>query len=71
MSASVAKHADFALCAALFLLATMAIGLLLRWQMAGLGEFAGSPHLRRTHSHIGFYGFLFPALWLSMADSGA
>ena len=45
------------------LVATLALGALLRAQLAGafvVGVFA---HLRHAHSHLGYYGVLFPALW--------
>ena len=50
----------------------MAVGVWLRWALAGL---AGLPapfgHLRHAHSHLGYYGLLFPLAWLGWAAAGA
>ena len=52
-----------------FLLATIAIGLLLRWQLAGreLIPVLSQLDLRRAHSHLGFYGVLFPISWCMLS----
>lgn len=48
-----------------FLLATIGVGLLLRWEMAGASfPWIQNLDLRRAHSHLGFYGVLFPATWI-------
>lgn len=52
---------------ALFLVATLGVGVLLRWDLAagltsGLGIVFSD--LRHAHSHVGFYGFLTIAWWL-------
>lgn len=52
---------------ALFLVATLGVGVLLRWDLAagltsGLGIVFAD--LRHAHSHVGFYGFLTAAWWL-------
>lgn len=48
------------------LLGTLTLGLMLRWFLAGVplpvGEFV---HLRHAHSHLGYYGLLFPLMWLA------
>lgn len=55
---------------ALLLVGTMATGLLLRWRMTGASfDWLHGLDLRRAHSHLGFYGVLFPAAWL-YASSG-
>lgn len=55
----------------LFLLGTAVCGLILRLQMAGV-DFGAAASLdwRRAHSHLGYYGFLFPAAWLCWAAAG-
>ncbi len=45
------------------LLTTMTLGVLLRSQLAGVGSFGVFAYLRHAHSHLGYYGVLFPALW--------
>lgn len=54
------------------LVLTAAIGAALRAQLAGLDLsigpwFAG---VRHAHSHLGFYAFIFPALWLAWRRAG-
>lgn len=52
---------------ALFLVATLGVGVLLRWDLAaGATSALGIvlSDLRHAHSHIGFYGFLTIAWWL-------
>jgi hypothetical protein len=47
-----------------FLLATVTLGLSFRWQLAGANiRFLGGLDLRRAHSHLAFYGVVFPAVW--------
>lgn len=47
-----------------FVAATVGIGVLLRWQFAGVGwELTKALDLRRAHSHLAFYGILFPLVW--------
>lgn len=50
--------------AALGLVGTLALGVPLRWFLAGVplipGEFK---HLRHAHTHLGYYAVLFPLLW--------
>jgi hypothetical protein len=57
---------------ALFLCGTLVLGTLLRFALAGVplsfGDFA---HLRHAHSHLGYYGVLFPLLWLGWRAAGA
>lgn len=51
---------------------TVALGALLRLAMVSLvplpGDFA---HLRHAHSHAGYFGLLFPLVWLAWAEAGA
>lgn len=43
---------------------TVLLGLLLRWQFAGVGvDSLSRLDLRRAHSHLAFYGILFPLIW--------
>ncbi len=42
---------------------TILAGLLLRMQYSGYLGFLSEIDIRRFHSHLGFYGFLFPLLW--------
>lgn len=50
---------------------TVALGVLLRWWMAGfapgIGEF---PPLRSAHTHLAFYGVLMPATWVAWVRAG-
>lgn len=46
------------------LMVTVAFGALLRWVLAGRGmPFGDFMHVRSAHSHLGFYGVLFPLVW--------
>lgn len=58
--------------AALSLLGTLALGLSLRWALAGAalpwGQFGP---LRSAHTHLGYYGVLFPLIWAAWARVGA
>lgn len=48
----------------LFVIITGLLGLLLRWQLTGYGTATLMEwDLRRAHSHLGFYGVLFPVAW--------
>lgn len=51
---------------------TLLLGGWLRWALAGslplVGDFA---HLRHAHSHLGYYGVLFPLAWLGWRAAGA
>lgn len=53
-----------------FLFATICLGVLLRAQFSGLTSFGISFDIRRAHSHLGFYGFLFPFIWSRARLSG-
>lgn len=53
------------------LLITMLLGLLLRLSFAGFPVKAlGSLDLRQAHSHLGYYGFLFPMIWSWLQGRG-
>ncbi len=42
----------------------MAIGVLLRWALTGVVTLSlPFSHLRHTHSHLGYFGLLFPLAW--------
>lgn len=51
---------------------TVALGVLLRLAMVSVvplpGDFA---HLRHAHSHAGYFGLLFPLVWIAWAQAGA
>ncbi|MEM7607223.1 MAG: hypothetical protein AAF411_17865, partial [Myxococcota bacterium] len=53
------------------LIGTMALGVFLRWWLAGAyavdHPFA---HLRHAHSHLGYFGVLFPLAWIGWAVAG-
>ena len=51
------------------LLATMTLGALLRAQLAGVGSVGIFAYVRHAHSHLGYYGVLFPALWYVWSTS--
>lgn len=56
----------------LALVATLVVGFLLRWLLAGrlaLGWDFG--HLLHAHSHLGYYAVLFPLAWLGWRQAGA
>ncbi len=44
-------------------------GVILRLQLAGAASFLETLDIRRSHSHLGFYGFLFPMLWSYIKES--
>jgi hypothetical protein len=54
------------------LLVTLSVGLYLRWALTGMiqmrGEFAD---LRHAHSHLGYFGLLFPLAWLGWSRVNA
>jgi hypothetical protein len=55
----------------IFLLGTTVCGLILRLQLAGIDTgAAGLLDWRRAHSHLGYYGFLFPAAWICWTAEG-
>ncbi|MEM9070092.1 MAG: hypothetical protein AAGE52_16415 [Myxococcota bacterium] len=54
------------------LIAAMAIGAWLRWSLAGVVELSlPFSHLRHAHSHLGYFGLLFPLAWLGWDAAGA
>lgn len=53
-----------------FLLITVVTGLIFRMQMAGVSlNFLKDLDLRRAHSHLGYYGVLFPIAWLALSGA--
>lgn len=53
------------------LVGTVGIGTLLRWALAGRGMLIGDfAHVRSAHSHLGYFGVLFPFVWLAWARAG-
>jgi len=57
---------------ALALLGTVTIGFWLRWSLAGAWELTlDFSHLRHAHSHLGYFGLLFPLAWLGWRRRGA
>lgn len=62
------KHRrDLLICAIASFVATASAGLILRWQLAGHSiDGVETLHLRRMHSHLGYYGVLFPLTWYSL-----
>jgi len=56
------------------LLGTIALGLWLRWFLAGVGLALPAaltfPNLRHAHSHLGYYAVLVPLAWLAWESSG-
>lgn len=57
---------------AVFLIATLITGVVFRWQITGISPaWTAGLDLRRTHSHLGFYGVLFPATWILFKSIGA
>lgn len=54
------------------LIGAMSIGAWMRWALAGALDL-GLPfdHLRHAHSHLGYYGILFPLAWLGWRAAGA
>jgi hypothetical protein len=56
---------------AVALLVTTLVGAWLRAQLAGLMPFAGTfSFVRHAHSHLGYYGVLFPLFWLVAGSLG-
>lgn len=54
------------------LLATLVLGVALRWWLAGGLPLPGDfRHLRHAHSHLGYYAVLFPLAWLGWRHVGA
>lgn len=54
------------------LLGTIGLGVWLRWALAGAVALpAPFGHLRHAHSHLGYYGLLFPLAWLGWKAAGA
>ncbi|MEL7370349.1 MAG: hypothetical protein AAFN74_15630 [Myxococcota bacterium] len=54
------------------LLATMLIGVWLRWTLAGIVVLTlPFAHVRHAHSHLGYFGLLFPLAWLGWRAAGA
>jgi len=57
---------------ALALLGAITIGVWLRWSLAGAwGLTLDFSHLRHAHSHLGYFGVLFPLAWLGWRHAGA
>jgi hypothetical protein len=53
------------------LVATLLLGVLLRFALAGRGMWFGEfPHIRSAHSHLGYYGVLFPFVWAQWSRRG-
>lgn len=53
-----------------FLIITAVTGLIFRMQMAGVKlDFLQDLDLRRAHSHLGYYGVLFPMAWMALASA--
>jgi len=51
----------------LFLLGTLTVGVWLRWALAGATELpVDFAHLRHAHSHLGYFGVLFPLAWMGL-----
>ena len=58
--------------AILSLVGTLTLGVLMRWAFAGTPLPWGSLiNLRHAHSHLGYYGVLFPLMWWAWARLGA
>jgi hypothetical protein len=59
---------------ALALLGTLALGVYLRWFLAGVGVTLPSwtlyPYLRHAHSHLGYYAVLIPLAWMAWHARG-
>lgn len=52
---------------------TVLVGTLLRWTLAGAGwpsSLGSWAHVRSAHSHLGYYGVLFPLMWAAWARMG-
>lgn len=54
---------------------TLLTGLYFRWMLAGVAweplTHFGIGDWRRSHSHVGYYGILFPLLWMILGKMGA
>jgi len=51
---------------------TLGLGVWIRWALTGaLTLPAPLPHLRHAHSHLGYFGVLFPLAWLGWRNAGA
>lgn len=59
---------------ALGLVTTLALGVYLRWYLAGVGvglpTWTRFPYLRHAHSHLGYYAVLVPLAWLAWHARG-
>ncbi|MEM9114015.1 MAG: hypothetical protein AAGD10_10695 [Myxococcota bacterium] len=54
------------------LLGTMIVGVWLRWVLAGsMALPIRFGHLRHAHSHLGYFGLLFPLAWMGWRAAGA
>lgn len=54
------------------LVVAMLVGVWMRWALAGAVPLAlPFAHLRHAHSHLGYYGLLFPLAWLGWGAVGA
>jgi hypothetical protein len=54
------------------LLLAMALGVWMRWALAGVVTLWGPfDQLRHAHSHLGYFGLLFPLAWLGWGAAGA
>lgn len=63
--------ARFVLLAGASLLGSVLLGVGLRWFLAGVPLPAGEyPAIRHAHSHLGYYGVLFPLAWAALATLG-
>jgi hypothetical protein len=57
---------------AVALVGTMGIGVWLRWALAGgIGLAIPFANLRHAHSHLGYFGLLFPLAWVGWRAAGA
>lgn len=56
------------------LILTLAVGLYLRWFLAGVGltipAWTQYPFVRHAHSHLGYYAVLIPLAWLAWSSRG-
>lgn len=53
------------------LLVAMGLGVYLRWSLAGLASlWRPFEQLRHAHSHLGYFGLLFPLAWLGWSRAG-
>ncbi len=56
----------------LALLGTLSVGVWLRWSLAGqVGLSLPFEHLRHAHSHLGYFGLLFPLAWFGWRAADA